>query len=163
MLCLFICLFFFFFFLMIRRPPRSTLFPYTTLFRSRGQCRNTPYRRVAASGLGRCRIFPLQHPALGRQESERCREVFACLYLPWPEQPGESGHAIRFEGGNRAAAGRMNRSILVRRGLIWTAGALASLFVLAAGLAAAIEAGYFRGPLLRLIASQVGRAIEVDG
>src|SRR5256885_15543991 len=31
-----IFLFFFFFFLMIRRPPRSTLFPYTTLFRSRG-------------------------------------------------------------------------------------------------------------------------------
>src|SRR2546429_9994112 len=30
-------LFLFFFFLMIRRPPRSTLFPYTTLFRS-------PYR-----------------------------------------------------------------------------------------------------------------------
>src|SRR2546429_9759116 len=28
-------LYFFFFFLMIRRPPRSTLFPYTTLFRSR--------------------------------------------------------------------------------------------------------------------------------
>src|SRR2546427_11108226 len=28
--------FFFFFFLMIRRPPRSTLFPYTTLFRSDG-------------------------------------------------------------------------------------------------------------------------------
>src|SRR5688572_32883645 len=26
----------FFFFLIIRRPPRSTLFPYTTLFRSRG-------------------------------------------------------------------------------------------------------------------------------
>src|SRR6266566_6294599 len=30
----FFCLIFFFFFLMIRRPPRSTLFPYTTLFRS---------------------------------------------------------------------------------------------------------------------------------
>src|SRR3712207_5812945 len=29
-------LIFFFFFLMIRRPPRSTLFPYTTLFRSFG-------------------------------------------------------------------------------------------------------------------------------
>src|ERR1035438_9692300 len=30
----FVCIFFFFFFfLMIRRPPRSTLFPYTTLFR----------------------------------------------------------------------------------------------------------------------------------
>src|ERR1039457_6527889 len=30
----FFFLFFFLFFLMIRRPPRSTLFPYTTLFRS---------------------------------------------------------------------------------------------------------------------------------
>src|SRR3712207_9354191 len=28
------CIFCYFFFLMIRRPPRSTLFPYTTLFRS---------------------------------------------------------------------------------------------------------------------------------
>src|SRR2546429_4684760 len=32
---------FFFFFLMIRRPPRSTLFPYTTLFRSRPRSRST--------------------------------------------------------------------------------------------------------------------------
>src|SRR5256885_8776095 len=31
---IFFAFFFFFFFLMIRRPPRSTLFPYTTLFRS---------------------------------------------------------------------------------------------------------------------------------
>src|SRR5256885_12249006 len=30
----------FFFFLMIRRPPRSTLFPYTTLFRSYGISQN---------------------------------------------------------------------------------------------------------------------------
>src|SRR5216683_5312362 len=32
--CLVCLCFFLFFFLMIRRPPRSTLFPYTTLFRS---------------------------------------------------------------------------------------------------------------------------------
>src|SRR6185369_17841246 len=31
---LYLLWFYFFFFLMIRRPPRSTLFPYTTLFRS---------------------------------------------------------------------------------------------------------------------------------
>src|SRR5438309_8885802 len=37
---------FFFFFLMIRRPPRSTLFPYTTLFRSRGVA--PPGRRIPA-------------------------------------------------------------------------------------------------------------------
>src|SRR5438067_9416741 len=33
---------FFFFFLMIRRPPRSTLFPYTTLFRSTKPKRTRP-------------------------------------------------------------------------------------------------------------------------
>src|SRR2546422_8286595 len=36
------CAFYFFFFLMIRRPPRSTLFPYTTLFRS-GQRDGPPF------------------------------------------------------------------------------------------------------------------------
>src|SRR5437588_12154944 len=43
---------FFFFFLMIRRPPRSTLFPYTTLFRSDllRRLRSTRVRRVAAVG-----------------------------------------------------------------------------------------------------------------
>src|SRR5438876_9528023 len=45
----FLVLFFFFFFLMIRRPPRSTLFPYTTLFRSLGigfasTCSTSPRR-----------------------------------------------------------------------------------------------------------------------
>src|SRR5256885_13041949 len=42
---------FFFFFLMIRRPPRSTLFPYTTLFRS-GRCARyrPPRRRPAPPG-----------------------------------------------------------------------------------------------------------------
>src|SRR5438445_11826522 len=34
LLVLILCLLFSLFFLMIRRPPRSTLFPYTTLFRS---------------------------------------------------------------------------------------------------------------------------------
>src|SRR5438067_11950453 len=34
----FVLLFFYFFFLMIRRPPRSTLFPYTTLFRFLFEC-----------------------------------------------------------------------------------------------------------------------------
>src|SRR2546429_159628 len=39
-------LFLFFFFLMIRRPPRSTLFPYTTLFRSRLLAYNLDYDRT---------------------------------------------------------------------------------------------------------------------
>src|SRR6266480_355941 len=43
-----------FFFLMIRRPPRSTLFPYTTLFRSRRRApRPTPARRTRSGRTGR--------------------------------------------------------------------------------------------------------------
>src|SRR5256885_5600253 len=44
------CYFFFFFFLMIRRPPRSTLFPYTTLFRSAVPA-NLGTRHRAAIGI----------------------------------------------------------------------------------------------------------------
>src|SRR5438105_6921680 len=52
-MCHLVSPFFFFFFLMIRRPPRSTLFPYTTLFRSRGrQLAGVPGR--AASFLRAC-------------------------------------------------------------------------------------------------------------
>src|SRR5215204_2808379 len=48
---------FVFFFLMIRRPPRSTLFPYTTLFRSAcGQARRCPGRSTPhASGTRQAR------------------------------------------------------------------------------------------------------------
>src|ERR1035441_10934900 len=47
--------FFSFFFLMIRRPPRSTLFPYTTLFRSdrRAGPRGGPRPRGTPTGPGR--------------------------------------------------------------------------------------------------------------
>src|SRR2546427_763866 len=39
----------FFFFLMIRRPPRSTLFPYTTLFRSSGGRNNKLFEALAVT------------------------------------------------------------------------------------------------------------------
>src|SRR5260221_14462297 len=45
----------FFFFLMIRRPPRSTLFPYTTLFRS-GESRAASERRIPDFEAGGARI-----------------------------------------------------------------------------------------------------------
>src|SRR3712207_7377319 len=40
-----------FFFLMIRRPPRSTLFPYTTLFRSRYRARSHPSMARPRAGV----------------------------------------------------------------------------------------------------------------
>src|SRR5207253_10679012 len=46
--------FFFFFFLMIRRPPRSTLFPYTTLFRSMSaRCCSRLFRCVSRTSRKR--------------------------------------------------------------------------------------------------------------
>ena len=46
-----------FFFLMIRRPPRSTLFPYTTLFRSH----DDPGDRDGAYKIKRINIFVVSH------------------------------------------------------------------------------------------------------
>src|SRR5207344_3512232 len=50
--------FFCFFFLMIRRPPRSTLFPYTTLFRS--ALAHDP--RVLSGSAARSRCRPTRSP-----------------------------------------------------------------------------------------------------
>src|SRR5687767_16016793 len=52
-----------FFFLMIRRPPRSTLFPYTTLFRSQ------LLGRQREDMLGR-----EDHELFPREQADRCRE-----------------------------------------------------------------------------------------
>src|SRR5256885_11095233 len=50
-------MFFLFFFLMIRRPPRSTLFPYTTLFRS-NETRRSRICRTRRDGGGSRSGFP---------------------------------------------------------------------------------------------------------
>src|SRR5437588_4350920 len=51
----------FFFFLMIRRPPRSTLFPYTTLFRSGCGCNRRAVRSIRPRPEGSRRHFHLPH------------------------------------------------------------------------------------------------------
>src|SRR5947207_4228955 len=56
-------MFLFFFFLMIRRPPRSTLFPYTTLFRS-GEFASSADSTARAARLAACAF------ALGAKRSE---------------------------------------------------------------------------------------------
>src|SRR5260370_8349653 len=57
---------------MIRRPPRSTLFPYTTLFRSHPE----PHRRARAAARGRSQGRPADRlsPAGRRPAGERSEE-----------------------------------------------------------------------------------------
>src|SRR5699024_7695070 len=58
---------FLFFFLIIRQPPSSTLFPYTTLFRS------DPRDRFGAGPHHRCRTRRRRHRRLRRQRPARAR------------------------------------------------------------------------------------------
>src|SRR3712207_9224995 len=79
-----------FFFLMIRRPPRSTLFPYTTLFRSRSARRSTVTGAVgvrsAAAGSRRAaasrgRRRPSRRYAVPRRSEEHTSELQSRQYL----------------------------------------------------------------------------------
>src|SRR5690349_23434349 len=65
--------FFFFFFLMIRRPPRSTLFPYTTLFRSHVGLSFSPASQRWSTGMCRFALFatPWRREPQGDRKSTR--------------------------------------------------------------------------------------------
>src|SRR2546429_4034985 len=83
-------LIFFFFFLMIRRPPRSTLFPYTTLFRSLGarrpqakvRCHCEDRARAGADAIdrGNDRLRTITHGPDERSE-EHTSELQSRLHL----------------------------------------------------------------------------------
>src|SRR5947209_20439302 len=72
--CSLFILLYFFFFLMIRRPPRSTLFPYTTLFRSR------PSGPSRSARQNPDRAPPSARRAAGRSE-EHTSELQSRQYL----------------------------------------------------------------------------------
>src|SRR5256884_3617679 len=69
---------------MIRRPPRSTLFPYTTLFRSKCPAfRSRIHSRNIAQRCGiACadRVFPVARP-LGSRSEEHTSELQSRLHL----------------------------------------------------------------------------------
>src|SRR2546423_11691183 len=67
--------FFFFFFLMIRRPPRSTLFPYTTLFRS-------PKAALVTAGVAaKLNAALTEMPDLRGRSEEHTSELQSLAYL----------------------------------------------------------------------------------
>src|SRR2546427_2234912 len=82
-------IFFLFFFLMIRRPPRSTLFPYTTLFRSwfrRSESifrtsRRSRWRSVTWPASGSPRIWPGEDRKSTRLNSSHSQISYAVFCL----------------------------------------------------------------------------------
>src|SRR2546430_7296779 len=85
---------------MIRRPPRSTLFPYTTLFRSHGNCHQKWARNRGISTLGRS-AEDRKSTRLNSSHSQISYAVF-CLkkkksdknFLPISEMTVQSSHKL---------------------------------------------------------------------
>src|SRR5271154_1439081 len=57
----------------------------------------------------------------------------------------------------------MNPSGALRRGSMWTLAGLASAVLPLGLLIAALDAGYFKGPLVHFIAARLGRELKVEG
>src|SRR2546429_3430493 len=92
---------------MIRRPPRSTLFPYTTLFRSRndhGCCANSEDSAASlpVSVRGRRGGNGASEEHRGREKRYRQRSLFS---RPFSGGAGHAGRAdYRIHGANRGVA-----------------------------------------------------------
>src|SRR5271165_7330473 len=92
--CFFFCLyfyffffFFFFFFLMIRRPPRSTLFPYTTLFQ--------PPALGRPSAPWRARRWPCSRRSEEHTSELQSRENLVCRLLLEKKKKKIKTHKIK--------------------------------------------------------------------
>src|SRR6266853_2296266 len=125
----------FFFFLMIRRPPRSTLFPYTTLFRSRPGLRVQVRDRADAPIAVRARraVGIGRRPSPGYDASlpDHAMRYFVARPRRWPGAFGPRGQsdralsfvalrraalAARVRGGGRAARGGRRQRDLAAAG-----------------------------------------------
>src|SRR5438876_4957282 len=70
-----------FFFLMIRRPPRSTLFPYTTLFRSAATGRRTAAWRPPLQRPSDQPRLPGSRSPIGARSEEHTSELQSPVHL----------------------------------------------------------------------------------
>src|SRR2546422_4555847 len=80
---------------MIRRPPRSTLFPYTTLFRSR-----RGRRRLRVPGVGRRRKGRPRDPGEGEPGGARQGSVLPQRVHRVPHHPGRDRKSTRLNSSH---------------------------------------------------------------
>src|SRR6476620_12539195 len=93
--------FFFFFFLMIRRPPRSTLFPYTTLFRS------TP--SMAADARDAHHRLPPGHRSEEHTSELQSRQYLVCRLLLEKKKTKKTLQANKKKKANEIAQTNHNK------------------------------------------------------
>src|SRR2546427_4230593 len=94
----------FFFFLMIRRPPRSTLFPYTTLFRSDRSRGGAAVVRDLGRGLP---LHGRRGPGMADRKSTRLNSSHSQIsYAVFCLKKKNTPHARRRRRPPRAAASR---------------------------------------------------------
>src|SRR2546422_8221549 len=99
-----------FFFLMIRRPPRSTLFPYTTLFRSHGILGEHAGGGAARGGHEQCDVD--RTVGLEPGGSSRCGEAARRSHRP-------VGDGLERGGGGRGGGGHRRATKTPPRPRVW--------------------------------------------
>src|SRR5438309_6899058 len=100
---------------MIRRPPRSTLFPYTTLFRSPGERRDERVADEVAAGGPDDHVPPFALTGVDRKdESEQDVEERARAAAEHPERGSDEQHRERLardrDGGERQLDRELRRA-----------------------------------------------------
>src|SRR5688572_31314191 len=80
---------------MIRRPPRSTLFPYTTLFRSRARTRSRGEGKAGLPLLSSVRERRAPH-----DDSRRAGRQLQLERLPRPHQPPQDRKSTRLNSSH---------------------------------------------------------------
>src|SRR2546430_15235717 len=91
---------------MIRRPPRSTLFPYTTLFRSGGSA--GPHRRDRLNSRGGRTHGHVLHAGVETHQNDECL-LQEAVGRGGSWRGGTRGGSSPPHGGERARAARKNR------------------------------------------------------
>src|SRR5258707_9936469 len=102
----------FFFFLMIRRPPRSTLFPYTTLFRS-DACLHVEVRR------GRHQVVDRVDPSRSEEHTSelQSRQYLVCRLLLEKKKKTTTTTSLGHQGYGRSSASPVSAKLQVVEGM----------------------------------------------
>src|SRR2546430_6782035 len=79
---------------MIRRPPRSTLFPYTTLFRSPS---GGTYERPTAEGGGETTTFPFEEDRKSTRLNSSHSQISYAVFCLKKKKPNKQTHTPELE------------------------------------------------------------------